>query len=384
MLRIPPFVASFLLALSFGFGFELATIDAHAQDGREGGAETPRQARDTEPVQVASGLLLIDGQPMPAPYTVWTSEGVTYVNDRPIPDLSTTRSRGRGGAGQSGEGRRGEAFADDRGLGDSREFVARRSRRSISTEQVLLEGLMAKNLLIIQDDSCLQFEWNLAPALIDIAIGEDTRETKAFRLSSMTDRPHRVDPRFWFDFVDAFEPDTSFLAAVEQYQIDINALRVKYKSKIGSGVLSPTFTSLLAVAGSLIGIAVLIRTGIPTFKPLSSGKLMHWRHVDESGLRGRLVIPILGVLVALNSLDLVFTVNAGQTSRFVELSPIAADMMASPWILVAFKCLCVVTAIGILYLLRQTRLAQLSAWWVCLGYTLVIIRWATVNTALMA
>lgn len=373
-----PIVGRLLLVVLLGFGAVFVAPDSKGQRPQQ----AEQQRSDTDPLQVQTGLLVIEGQPMSGPYTVWTTDGVTYVNDRPMPDLAVAGSRGRGGERRAGEQNGGAR--EERGLEGSE---ARRGRRSASTESVLLEGLMAGNLLIVQGQTCVQLMWSEVPALAGVVNSENTREAKASQLSQMTERPRRVDPRFWFNFLDTFEPDAAFLAAVEQYKTDLDALRAKHAARVHGlvdGGLSPTFTSLLAVAGSLIGIAVLIRTGIPTFKPLSSGKLTHWRHVDESGLRGRVVIPILGALVALNSLDLVFTVNAGQTSRFVELSPIAADMMSSPWVLVAFKCLCVVIAVSILYRLRQTRLAQLSAWWVCLGYTLVIIRWATVNTALMA
>jgi hypothetical protein len=66
---------------------------------------------------------------------------------------------------------------------------------------------------------------------------------------------------------------------------------------------------------------------------------------------------------------------AASTGQLRELNPIGSHLVENPRHLAGFKIAITVAAIGVLWLLRRHKRAQLAAWWICLLLTLVTIRW---------
>lgn len=100
--------------------------------------------------------------------------------------------------------------------------------------------------------------------------------------------------------------------------------------------------------------------------------------------RPRRVIGLLIILWVLNIFDLAYTIPAHRTGHLHELNPIARDLLDSPWVLAGFKLLAVSASTVILVYLRRLRLAELAAWFLCLVYVALAIRWLDFCTALFA
>jgi hypothetical protein len=86
------------------------------------------------------------------------------------------------------------------------------------------------------------------------------------------------------------------------------------------------------------------------------------------------------LLVSLSAIDLIWTLLVSQAGAMRELNPIGSVFIRSPAALLAFKVVATGTAIVILGLLRRRPIAHRVAWWGCLVYTLVIVRWLTFNS----
>lgn len=100
--------------------------------------------------------------------------------------------------------------------------------------------------------------------------------------------------------------------------------------------------------------------------------------------RPRRVVSLLVLLWVLNIFDLAYTIQAHRTGHFLELNPIARDLLYSPWALAGFKLVAVSVGSVILLCLRRHRLAELATWFLLLAYASLTIRWLDVCTILLA
>ena len=92
--------------------------------------------------------------------------------------------------------------------------------------------------------------------------------------------------------------------------------------------------------------------------------------------RPRRVIGLLLIIWTLNIADLGFTIQESDQRLFLELNPVAANMLkCPPIVLIAYKVTLVLVASAILIRLRRHRVVELSCWFLLAVYGYVGIRW---------
>lgn len=92
----------------------------------------------------------------------------------------------------------------------------------------------------------------------------------------------------------------------------------------------------------------------------------------------------LMLVVALSSMDLVWTLLASQAGQMKELNPLASRFIENPEMLIAFKMAATAFGCGVLYKLRHHSRAQFATWWLCLICTVLAFRWLTFNSMFIA
>ena len=92
----------------------------------------------------------------------------------------------------------------------------------------------------------------------------------------------------------------------------------------------------------------------------------------------------LALVVVYSVLDLTWTILAHQAGQMLELNPLGSHLIENPLHLVVFKAGATGLAVGLLFVLRKYRRAQLAAWWVCLVCTLLTARWLTISPMMAA
>lgn len=108
-------------------------------------------------------------------------------------------------------------------------------------------------------------------------------------------------------------------------------------------------------------------------------KAWRLRNPDKDALRTTL--QCLCLLAALGLFDLICTITSvTAASGFVELNPVAAQFIASPWQLSVFKLCATTLGITVLWKLHHYRGAQIASWWLCLICTVVTVRWVAVQS----
>jgi hypothetical protein len=86
------------------------------------------------------------------------------------------------------------------------------------------------------------------------------------------------------------------------------------------------------------------------------------------------------LVVALSILDLIWTILASQANQMAELNPMGREFIRNPALLGAFKFVMTGIGVGLLFALKQHRIAQTAAWWACMILTLLTMRWLTFNS----
>lgn len=84
--------------------------------------------------------------------------------------------------------------------------------------------------------------------------------------------------------------------------------------------------------------------------------------------------------VALSAFDLAWTILAADGGMLQELNPLGRHLIEDPRQLAGFKMGATLPAVGVLWLLRRYKRAQVAAWWVCFVLTLVAFRWLTFHS----
>ena len=92
--------------------------------------------------------------------------------------------------------------------------------------------------------------------------------------------------------------------------------------------------------------------------------------------RPRRILLVLGAVWVINVFDLGYTLLESMRKDFVEVNPVAAQLVGtSPSELILYKTALVVTGSVILLVHRRHRIAELGCWFLLGAYLFVAIRW---------
>ncbi len=117
---------------------------------------------------------------------------------------------------------------------------------------------------------------------------------------------------------------------------------------------------------------------------LSTGHLLSSKPSGDPSIASpqiwRTVRRSLALVIALSSLDVIWTILISRTGTMKELNPLGGALIEDPALLIAFKAATTFGAVGILFALRRHTVASVGSWWACLICTLLMMRWLTFNS----
>lgn len=235
-------------------------------------------------------------------------------------------------------------------------------------------------LVFVSDTGVAPIDRYLIPQFLEGVESDESLAAKVKALTNLTQRP--IHSAVWQAIIEDYRSDPGLAQAANEINEEIQQLALERERRLNGGGLTNWIMPMAAIGAVLIGLGVLLRVHRVGLSEPRDYRV--WRHIDTSGRRSRLVLQLIGLLILLNGLDLTFTLLAQQTGQFVELSPIGDRMISRPVMLGLYKATMVALGVGILIYLRQRRAAEIAAWWMCAVYVLVLVRWAAVNTLLLA
>lgn len=382
----PAWVVGFLvLMLMQGPVFGQAQADAVS-----GATPTGSVLVEVEGVPIQKGAVVIDGQLIEGPYRVGQAGGRLTINGRPVLVAYSPFDRREAFEDWRGYERRSEDRPDNASPrptegpapapGASPYEGYRGYRGAWSSAEWVERRLNEEYLLVFSTDlGVAPIAGMMIPKYLEVMSLDVPVVEKIDRLNQLVDRP--MYSAVWQAIIEDYRPDAELSAIGAEMAAQLELRRQAQSDKQVAGRLH-LMMPLVAFAAVLVAIGVLLRTHRAGLYDPPEQRL--WRHVDPSGKRSRLVFQLLAVLVLLNALDLLFTLLAQRTGQFIELSPVGDRMITNPVVLGFYKTTLVALGAGILLFLRHRRAAEVTAWWLCALYILVLVRWAAVNTILVA
>jgi hypothetical protein len=184
-----------------------------------------------------------------------------------------------------------------------------------------------------------------------------------------------VDRATWAQLVSEFQPTAEFLTRANEHIAQMDELdgnianiamhnvwirRIEYPLTVFAMVIvTLAFGHLMSTKPYIASDAALV-TDSPS--------------PQQAVFRSLLIVGILSVV------DLLWTVVASDSGSMRELNPLGSQLIDRPLQLVAFKSATISPAIGLMYWLHRTPIAQAASWWSCLVLALVTARWLTFSS----
>ncbi|MBX2851382.1 MAG: hypothetical protein KTR15_06525 [Phycisphaeraceae bacterium] len=305
------------------------------------------------------------------PYTLGMQGREISLNGQRVMTLAQNREGARERLGR-GEGRaEGGRGGQERRRGRGAAFgVARIERQLIGGQLVVM----------VTDVGAATIGRFTLPSFVETMATDEPLTEKVQVLNGLVSRP--APSAVWVATIEQYRPDPRLKQAADQIQEESDQLAREREATLSGVGWFDWAMPMAAIGGVLAGLGVLLNVHRKGLK--EPGDYRVWRHVDTSGRRSRVVFVLISLLVLLNGLDLAFTLIAQQTGQFAELSPIGDRLITKPVLLGLYKVAAVGLGVGLLFYLRQRRVAEVVAWWMCALYVLVLVRWAAVNTLIMA
>ena len=187
--------------------------------------------------------------------------------------------------------------------------------------------------------------------------------------------PAEVDPDVYVDWITAFEASPVLDGLVAKHAELISEAESRNQSAVAAVSRLRTMSYPMSVVGLLLSVFAfghVVSNKPPNRFAPASGEL-----TPETR---EMVNRCLLLVVALSLLDLIWTILASQANQMTELNPLGREFIQNPALLGAFKFVMTGVGVGLLFALKQHRIAQTAAWWACMILTLLTMRWLTFNS----
>jgi hypothetical protein len=113
-------------------------------------------------------------------------------------------------------------------------------------------------------------------------------------------------------------------------------------------------------------------------RPSARRRVTEWlraRRASRPARRVRRVVLLLAMLWIVSGFDVAFTLLGATIGRFVELNPIAAPLLDSPGLLIAFKVFMVGFASAVILTFRRRLITEIACWLTAAAYTILAGVW---------
>jgi hypothetical protein len=331
-----------LLLVSTTYAQDDTGVDAEKSAGNEN--------RDTAKALVEkateNGFVFVDGRYVEAPYRFRADDKRLFINDTPF-DQSLF-----------------EGLASKRTLANGR-TMQRASR-------LLRETLESDGVVILFAESPVAHIYGTdSYELLRVLVDDEARAS--FTITDLRGvRSVSIDQEAWRTFVRDFECPQELRERADGILTRVQAIEESNAAQTSARRTMESSVYPLTIVGMLL--VVLAFGHLLSFKPDSEGES------PETGIAKRAVTRSLALVAALSALDLIWTLIVSRAGDMKELNPLGAALMDDPFALIALKTIATLTAVVLLFTLRQHRVAQQGAWWACLICTLLTVRWLTFNS----
>jgi len=303
-----------------------------------------------------SGMLFFEDQFIEAPYHISctndsiTLNGVVYTIPAPASRIDSELS-----------GKRFRRFP-----GDQRQFFpaanfARQFARVLEDDAVVIlfppeEGLPFKNQFALLQQPSTRY------ALYASLLKHRTYESRVdFEVSE--EQWERMQP-----LLNSVVLPNALLERMQQFVDKMDEQEAEFVERHAAVARLDTFAYPLTIVAMILGVFAfghMLKWAGTTLANAETNSPQAIRYVEVGLL----------LMLALSSIDLIWTLLAVQAGAMEEVNPIAAQFINSPLQLTIFKLVATGIGCGILYAYRHRAQMQQATWWLCLVTVLLTFRW---------
>jgi hypothetical protein len=308
---------------------------------------------------IEEGYLFLDGEFVPPPYQVEFPSGEVRINGREISRHLSSR-----------EAPRANSSAPMRGRWGGRPFFGG-SRFAVRT---IIGSLTKDNVVMLfEGESPVNLNYREAEQFFEFLLDEDAR--KSASQSDLSWLPGHANRERITQWLRSFEVPDSLRDPLEELQAKRRALEEEQESQIAAVRRLDQWDYPLTVLGFVLVVGAF-------------GHLISRKPAGEPSDETINIAPeairqtnrSLIFVVAMSAMDLVWTILISQAGVMKELNPFGSQMINDPFQLTVFKVAMTAIAVGLIFGLRRYRRAQEASWWGCLLFTILTVRWLTLNT----
>ena len=221
--------------------------------------------------------------------------------------------------------------------------------------------------------------YDLLKALTSADEATDGESKPVSPVSFLDKLPDGFDPGVWENWISGYDPPADLRKRA-------HTLVASYDANERDAMMAIAATKRLNAWAYPLTLSMMVVT------VLALGHLLGGRPhagkstagIDDSPEMLRALNWSLIFVVLLSLLDLTWTILVGQAGQMRELNPVGSHLIQDPRHLAGFKIGATLPSLGLLWLLRRHKRAQVAAWWICLILVFVAFRWVTVNSAYVA
>lgn len=314
--------------------------------------------------------VFVNGEFVESPYEIEQDGDSLFLNDyrievseesfnsQPEYDGRNRRANGewsRGGG--PGGGRRGQRVPEQ----TPRTSISQTTRFA----RELHERLQGPGLVVVFDGYPIRNFVISDEGLAGLLISGVTVTEQQLHEANFTDSNAEIG--VWLDWLSGNAISSEASSRLESISSYFESMEVEYQSSVESGARLEKFAYPLTVLGMLLGVVAL-------------GFMLQWagnglNQLETTVESERYVVIALCMMAGMATVDLIWTVLAGQAGQMKEINPLAASLVESPSQLAIFKILATGVGFSILYFWRQSQQIRKATWWMCLVSVLLTFRW---------
>jgi len=328
-----------------------------ANRGRFGFKRGASVVSDAAAAQIDAGFVIFKGRYLAPPYTVQRTDNGVYVNGLKVLNTGVPRFRrgpfrsGPPGPGPAGPGPRGrEAATVERHLADEGMVIC----TGVGDAEMVTPGR--------------------AITILETLLSEDPPEGKVKALMGIGGV--QMASGQWAVVVGNFAATPELAERVATLKQHYAELDTQCEPARGAPEMLFSGVTIAGFALAVWAFGTLLCCRPP---------IGHLRdNADFPDDSSRQVWRLVVVVVVLSLYDLVCTLLGRVAAGIWELNPVADSLMTNFSHVVAFKLALTAGAAALFLIARRCRLAQVGSWWIGVVYTVLILRWTTCNSLLIA
>lgn len=323
-----------------------------------------------EEATASKGFLFLEGEYIPPPYEIRYVEGEVTVNGVKLTCKPMRNTFGMGYGGRSFGG----GFSA--GRNDPWRPLVNELAQHLATDTVVMS--FADQPLVVFASTRATYDL-LKMLTRGSSSATNSNSAKVLPVSYLEQLPESFDREVWDQFM------RDFKSPAELTQRGLSLVSAYDKTERDA-------MSSIAATRRLNSLAYPLTVGLMVVTVLALGHLLggrpHANHsstgIDDSPEMIRALNWSLFFVALLSVGDLTLTILASQAGQMREMNPLGSHLIHDPRHLFGFKVGATLPALGLLWLLRRHKRAQIAAWWICLILVIVTFRWLTVNSAFMS